>query len=374
VEIVRYEPRLLGQVVALQRRVWSPDESLNAAYFRWKHECNPYFRQPKVFLAVERGRAIAMRGFVGSQWETGSGPSPVVLPMAADSSVAPEHEGAGVMNRLMQHALRELGVAGHAWVLNLSASPVTLLASLAAGWRATTSLAAMQTPWVVPGALRWREQLRRIPLLWRLRLESLPIFETRDEREPFSSLDRYGPARLAAVSARLSLRRQPPLDAMLALIDRAGQDGRCRHVRDRAWLEWRLADPLTAYRFVCWEDRQLEGYAVLAAHRSRNMDRLQLTIADLEARDPEVAERLLAGIVAACQTRIVAWRHGLPAIAAPALAPLGFRDRPAQGGLGDQRPCVLLKSLRPDESPGFRCQGLDLLDRHSWDLRPLYSN
>ena len=54
---------------------------------------------------------------------------------------------------------------------------------------------------------------------------------------------------------------------MADLVQRLGHDGRLRHVRDAAYLAWRLADPQHEYRFLFSGSDRLDGYLVLEWYR-----------------------------------------------------------------------------------------------------------
>jgi hypothetical protein len=372
--IIRYEPRLLGEVAALQTRLWSPDRELNARYFRWKHEENPCATEPRVFLAQQGRRLVAMRGFFGSRWEGGALAEPVPLPIATDAVVTADQEGSGVMATLMARALADLAAEGVPLVLNLNASPVTLISSLAAGWRATGPLETFRHGQGQAPRNRLREWLTGMPILWRAAHGRL--FDTAEERRPFAALDRRGPGRLRQVSGQLRLSAEARPAEMADLIARAGHDGRLRQVRDAQWLAWRYANPLAAYRFIYWEDRRLEGFIALQKSVSRNADRLHVSIMDCETADGAIANSLLRAVAAAVPDQpVLAWRRALPRAAADALCGAGFREHPLAGAMARQRPCLLVKAPGAATASGrWTLGGLDAVDLRNWDLRRLYGD
>jgi hypothetical protein len=372
-EIVPWEPRLLTAVATLQTRLWSPDPALNERYFRWKHEQNPCFVAPAVYLAMRGARAIAMRGFFGSSWESRGDGAPAPLPIATDAVVAAGHEDTGATRVLMRVALDDLARRGYPCVLNLNASPVTLMSALAAGWTASSPLDSHARPAPLPHICRLRDALRRVPLAWRL--SKRPLLDSAEERHPFRAFDRHGGARLRRLDAALTTGREPRPADMAALIRRIGHDGRLRQVRDERWLTWRYANPLAAYRFVYCGDRELEGFIVLQKALSRHADRLRVTIMDCEAVNAEVMARLLRALPAVVDGQpLLAWRRALPREAARLLGTAGFVPQPLDGALARQRPCLLMKPLVPPDGAGWRPGGLDPADLESWDLRRLYGD
>lgn len=370
VEVVPYEERFLGQVADLQRRMWSPEPEFNERYFRWKHARNPCIPGPHALLALDSGRVVAMRAFTGSRWEGGTLAAPLPLPLACDAVVAGEHENSGLIGALTSAGLDALAARGFPLVLNLHASPVTMLGALAGGWRATAPLEALRLAPTGTDGNRAREWLQRQPLLWRLARQ--PWLDTAEERRPFGALERRAAAGLHAAGAALSLEAEPPVADIAELVTRLGHDGRLRQVRDPAWLEWKYANPLAAHRFLCWRERRLEGYVALEKSLSRNADRLEVAIVDCEGATPGIVELLLGTTIALLADQpLTAWRRALPAVAAQLLDRLGFEARPAGNALARQCPCVLVKRLGGAEP---RVGGLDALDLGNWDLRQAYAD
>src|SRR5262249_1041271 len=125
-EIVGYEPGLRERVVALQQHLWRGGAALNRRYLEWKYEGNPYFSGPPMDLALAGGRAVGMRGMVGSCWEAGAGSERFLVPCAEDFVIAPDHRTRGLFPRIMRVAVDDLAARGHACAFSLSAGPVAL--------------------------------------------------------------------------------------------------------------------------------------------------------------------------------------------------------------------------------------------------------
>jgi hypothetical protein len=373
-EIVPYHPELLERVVRLQRHLWSPVETLNAAYFTWKHERNPYVGSPLVYLALHGRQVVGMRGMFGARWEHGP-PRTTFLGLCADDMViAPAHRERGLVSQIMRAALGDLARRGYGYIFNLTAGPATFMASLATGWRSTGSLKPVWRS--EPRGIdlrRIRRALERIPLAWRY-AESLGIVSS-IQRRPFSRLDRNGARRRGGVSRHISLADQPRAEAMAALVERIGHDGRLRHVRDRAYFDWRFANPLCEYRFLFWDDVQLEGYLVLQTPAWPAPTRRSCRIMDWEASHEEVRAALLqAAIVWGQFPELVSWSATLPEGARRALDENRFApvDGPPQS-LPRVQPSVLVRPTRDEWLRDEWVVGTRrLLDLASWDLRRLY--
>ena len=242
-EIVPYRVEFKSQVIDLQRQLWSPSLDLNRAYFEWKYERNPYVPIPLVYLALHRGSVAGMRGFFGMRWEAGSPPYTLTGLYADDLVIAQDHRNRGLIPRLMRTAFEDLAGRGYEYLFSLSAGPVTYMSSLATGWRRAGSGRPMSSgawPWSlitsksVPHGIARR--LRRV----------LPASMDR----AFRLLAGTGPFEAAQASGVSFCFEPPQVEAMSALVQRIGNDGRIRHVRDRAYLEWRFQNPLSRYGFL----------------------------------------------------------------------------------------------------------------------------
>ena len=103
-------------------------------YFEWKYEENPYFREPVLFVAVDaEGRVVGTRGFCGSRWHTPE--EAVVIPCAEDFTIADQHRNAGLATAVMRTAFDDLEHRGYPYVMSASAGEITVLQSLAMGWK-----------------------------------------------------------------------------------------------------------------------------------------------------------------------------------------------------------------------------------------------
>ncbi len=282
-ELTKYTPDFRDQILTLQTHLWSLNLAVNSAYFRWKHEENPYLHEPLVYLALHKGRVVGMRGFFGAEWEIGDG-GRLTGPCGGDTCVLPDHRGRGLFRKINEFALDDLARLGFTWVFNLSAGAITYLGSLRQGWRCAGPFATLR----------------------RLVAQTSPA-----------------PATMAPTAdPALSLSDAPRAGPMADLVDRLGHDGRVRHVRDRVFFEWRLRNPLSRYRYFYWGADELLGYLVL--QRRLHKTRSYVGVADWEAIDDEIKLRLLAAAVASTPDEITIWSASLPTGLAQRLKAYGF--------------------------------------------------
>jgi len=80
-----------------------------------------------------------------------------------------------------------------------------------------------------------------------------------DARSAFDALDNQA-IRLKQRHFKLSIDDAPRSIEMADLIAQIPLDGRMCHVRDAEYLNWRYCNPRSAYRFLFWGERELQGY------------------------------------------------------------------------------------------------------------------
>jgi GNAT superfamily N-acetyltransferase len=362
-EVRPYTREFGVQVARLQRHLWHGGLARNAAYLAWKYEQNPYLPDPLVYLAVDGGKVVGMRGVFGSCWEAGT--ERFIVPCADDFVIAPPHRQRGLFGRIMSTALTDLAARGHRVAFSLSAGPVTLAGSLAGGWRAVGSVQEVCRSAAPRSALR-RRAGRAITWLAR---RSWGRDVTRAWRQPFRQLDGVA---FRTPTAAVWCAEAPRPEAMADLVTRQPYDGRIRHVRDARYLAWRFANPLHEYRFLLAGADRLDGYLVLQAYRL--FPGRGVNIVDWEARDPDARRSLLSAAIEWGGFRqLSVWAMSLPGETRGLLDAAGFvpasRERFVRQG-----PAVLVRVLgSPTDRHEAMLGARPLLDPASWDLRMLYS-
>ncbi len=364
IEFVPYRPGHASAIARLQTHLWSGDAARNAAYFRWKYLENPFLPDPVVMLAMSDEGAVAMRGAFGSAWEANRLPEPFIIPCVDDMVVDPSHRNHGLMRPLMDALFEALAARGFQYLFSLSAAPVTLVVSLATGWRAvgsTDPLGRLSRPVTI--ARRLRARAERVPVARRL----APRLVLRSELDAYHHLDRS-----RRRQRRITMTREPRSEEMAALVKRIGSDGRIRHVRDARYLDWKFRNPLADYRFFYFDEQALGGYLVLHRTASDRGDRTRVSIVEWEATSTKIQlalldEALHRGAFAYLET----WGATLPRPLRAELETRGFRAA-HPGTL--QRPGhrILVRGLDPSLAD-WTLNGRSLLDMSQWDLRQLHS-
>jgi GNAT superfamily N-acetyltransferase len=312
-QIVTYAPAFDEQIAVLQHYLWGRDVALNLAYLDWKYNQNPYIDEALIYLALWGGEVVGMLGSFGLQWEVDQSTNLRSLSLA-DLVVEPAHRNHQLFPALIEFALLDLTKRGHSLVLDLTASPEVALVMLMNGWRSlyvqTAHRSSAQqaatpqerSPRLQAGYRQLRsytknstlfaagyQQLRQL----KQRLSAPPA--TGQVTHPFQSFDhaqaRHQQSQRHTTPITGQMRPRPA--AMAALLGRLPKDQRMRHVRDETYFNWRYQNPLSTYRFLFWENPQLEGYLVLQTSVNAQADTAWVNIVDWEATTPQVQADLL---------------------------------------------------------------------------------
>jgi acyl carrier protein len=340
--IVRYRPEHKQVVAEFQTGLWSPNPAVNRRYLEWKYEQNPYASEGRIYLAFCNGSLTGMRGFYASRWEKGVPSRTVPVLVADDLLVREDHRNRGQVTQMMQAAFEDLRDSTSQFVFNLSGSTLTVLNSLAMGWKSIGTLRPMR---------------RKSPGFF----QSLQHRLT-EERSPFARLDR---------AAKAETRPRP--EAMARLIQRIGHDGRLRHVRDQSYFDWRYRNPFREYRFLYSGEDELDGYLILKHAVECNELNQQVSIVDLEAINGEVqADLLNTAVTAGAFQDLTIWSSTADRLTLERLRALQFDlVQSASSAVG---PTFLVRPIDLDVAEAeWTLDGLHLLEHCNWDIRMSYS-
>jgi len=256
----------------------------------------------------------------------------------------------------MRAALEALARRGFGYTMNASGGQLTVLQSLAMGWK---SLGAMEPVVRLSRLERARCALDRVAtgrrFVWRFTRDSYGYPPC-----SFAELDRYG-RRSASRDGNLVVESSPRPEAMAELAGSMARDGRISHVRDAEFFRWRFGNPTREYRFLYYErDGTLEGFLVIAGYRQ---SKLPFSIVDFETRsEHSLAELLESALAWGRFPAIGAWLASLSHGARTMLTRHGFEptdiELRARG-----MPCVLLKKLGPADVRDSAIEGA------AWNIR-----
>lgn len=371
-EVIPYRAEFREQVVELQTHLWSPDTAFNRRYLEWKYEHNPYIDEPLIYLARCDDRIVGMRGAFGTQWEIGKPARQFVTPYVDDLVILPAYRELGLHKQIMNALFTDMAARGYDYVFNLSGGRVTVLSSLAMGWK---SAGAMQpvgrrgnknADWT-----RLRKIVEELPYVWRFR--SSKWLYSYCERHPFHSLDRAAGRTGNVLSEYIHAERAPRAKAMAKLVTSLEYDGRLRQVRDERFFAWRFLNPMHEYRFLyAIQGDRLLGYLVLQHKTSQVSPRVH--IVDWEAETDSVGNTLLQTAIEHGRfLELVSWTAGLDKTRCALLEASGFAavdtELSARG-----LPCAMVRKVENGQhGEPWEIDGRDPGDISNWELRMIYS-
>ena len=374
-EVVSYRPEFRDQVIELQKHLWSQDTALNAEYFDWKYEGNPFVSHVPIYLAVFDDQVVGMRGFMGAEWQVGTSSDPFRCLCACDLVVTPSHRGRGLFRKIMAPAMKDLSDRGHPMALNLSASPITFLSSLKTGWQ----LVGRYRAW------HWQTRSKTVATvvhklmdgklgLWRFADRRLPLIE-RNNPDGLRRLANYfdGAGPIDGMTFRYG--NDPDMDQMIAL--RQGlipDDGRIRHTMGKDYLEWRYQNPASEFAFLYAGDQPLKGYLVL--HRKKLSDPDDISIADWQADSPDTLCKMIHAVQGSgAVDRLIIWSATLSEDVVAVLRSLSFQAFDDTRGIQGFTPGVIYSPTGTQTTEQV-CEftGCNLSDLATWDLRMIYSD
>lgn len=366
-ECVPYRPEFRDQIIRLQTHLWGSDLELNAAYFAWKYERNPYSRDPVIFVTLCDGEVVAMRGFHGAQWRFGQHGTLDNSFCACDLVVAPAHRKQGIHREVTGAGLRELGRRGHRFVFNLSANPANYISSLRAGWRLIGPFATVRRE-TTRGlrAQRWKLRVQGMPFFWKYAHVAEGVFSGKG----VAALDTH-PA-ISTKSGALTVSRKPNAQLMTQIAQRSAFGDGFGHVRTPEFFEWRFQNPVHDYRFVTFMDADGCGYLILQGTRGARRGRVN--IVDWQASDGVIRNRMIETIVRlGVLDSVATWSVCLPAEMTKNLLRTGFDTIDESRGVSSYRPGLLIKPLDEISDDWTLC-GCDIANIDNWNLRMVDSD
>lgn len=325
-EIVSLEQVPTTKVLALLETCLGPAAvERDEAFWRWKHEANPFGRSPGV-VALDGGRAVVLRVFLRWRW-TAAGRE-VEAVRAVDTATHPEWRRRGFFRRLTLDLVERARTEGAAFVFN-TPNRRSRRGYLGMGW----------------------EDVGRVPLLVRVR---------RPARILKAVLRGATGREVASVTATHGLRplgellEEPALPRLLAAW--STRDRRLHTPRTPDYLRWRYgAVPGLAYGAL-WQLQGASG-AVIVARARRRRGLHEVTLSELLVSDDPVGRQAAQALVE--RVSALPGLDYLAAVAAPgtverdALRKAGWLPVPAG-------PRMIVRALR-DADPDPR-------DRGAWRL------
>lgn len=239
---------------------WVPDDQY-AAFFRWKHQENPFGRSP-TWLAVEDDQIVGLRAWM--RWRFRRAGRVWDAVRAVDTATHPDHQGRGIFRTLTTSSLEELTAEGVAHVFN-TPNERSRPGYLKMGWHQVGKL---------PVGVRFRSPL-----------SASKAFRAR------VPADKWSLPSDAGESAADVLADTAHVQDLLAELP----DDRIRTDLDVDVLRWRYGFEPLHYRGI----REDDGFALFRLRRRGPV--IEGVIGHVVARDRQAEARLLRQVARACR-------------------------------------------------------------------------
>jgi len=378
--IVKYRPEFKQRILELQKHLWGRNKHINASYLEWKYHSNPYADKPLIHVAFYGEQVVGMRGFWATSWEFGLIPRKILCLLGVDVVVDPNHRRRGVLKNMTKVALEELDNSSYKYIIALSANEGSASNVMKLGWQSAGLLYTAQ--WRKDRDKKGSEGVKVIsekPVLLTLyrNLQKATKFLTRSQHRDstFYTLDKNSLWHNRKFESNISIEKSPRPKAMAELVHRIGNAGRMRQVRDSQFFQWRFLNPRSAYRFIFWENSNLEGYLIL---RASAVGKGGITIVDLEATTHDLKGSLIeTALKLGNFDSVTIWSATLGDEEKDLLRKIGFRfSTGSENSRGDYyRPNVLITPISHECSKGnWSISDRQLLELANWDLRAIYSD
>ena len=367
--VIQYRPEYRAQVIENHKYLWGPNAELRATYVDWKYVRNPYVPAPLIYLAMQGEQVVGLRSFVGANWEFGSPKQTLVLPLEADVIIAPDHRKQGLVSLIMKAALKDLAEKGYNAILSLGTVPIVLNSDIRMGWRSIGSLRPLGC------TVTQRESFPRLRAFVKKSKLAVSVYrKLRNQAkesppDKFHFLDRISDRCDAKIGDYISIGKAPRIRDMVRLKGRLQKDPRIRHVQGEEYYAWRFQNPRSNYRFLFWDDGDLQGYVVLQATAFRSKQ--PIGVIDWCASSDEAHAELLQAVHhLTCGETLFTWSATLTERERRIFEIAGFQTLPE---LSANNPWIA--AVRPvrDEmlNEDWRFGDQRLLDISSWDFRML---
>lgn len=247
----RSRPEDRDAVLALCRRAlgWSTDDP-DEAFFRWKHDENPWGPSPSWVAESDDGRLVGLRVFLRWGFSTPTGET-LRMVRAVDTATDPDFQGRGIFTLLTTGALPDLRDDGVDAVFN-TPNDKSRPGYLKMGWSVIGNV-PVAARIGGPRSVRRVATARTAADLW-----SVPVTVGVDAAEAFA--DRDETDRLLAAAT--------PIDGITT-------------ERSVEFLQWRYRFAPLAYRVLPLGDRLREGAIVFRVRRRG--EALEATVCDVLA-------------------------------------------------------------------------------------------
>lgn len=353
-EIVKYNSIYDDQICTLEKELWSQDLKVNKSYLKWKYFENPYSDSPKLYLVLLGGKLIALRGMYETRWQLGDPEENFIALCGADLVIHPEYRNVGILNELMNFIINDLHDLGYIYMFSFSASPVTLISSLAMGWKSIGRINIM------------RKNFYMYPLI--KKIVSINAIRKFINKSGVMNFLRKTTDNLKITDPHIKIDKNPKPDKMASLVKKLNPKNKITLSRDEKYFSWRYKNPLSNYLFLYWHDDGLKGYLVAQTP----LYNININIVELEAVNSRIKMELLKTLLSISSLRsIFIWSKMLDKKLHKFLTSTGFSEDNSNTRAATYTPTILVRTTKQSHNR-IEFRGCNLLDMDNWDLKMIY--
>ena len=239
-EIMDYQPDFKDQVIDLAKIIWGEDRNKNKAYFEWKFEQNPYFKELIGTIGLYKGKAIGFNGLSVLKWQIGEKKNILCTIVSTGVCVHINHQRKGLHTAMVEYNMKKYKTSKFKLMTAFSPNLASIAFDLKTGWAIFAT----------------RKYLRRYDYWHMTKREILTRVKAQSDKLK-KVLGKYG-------SIEVTQNVKPI--AMANLIEKIPiQDNAICLCRDLKFMQWRFLNPKVNYLFYYfWDnDKSLKSYIVV---------------------------------------------------------------------------------------------------------------
>jgi len=239
-EIRDYQPDFKDQVIDLAKIIWGEDRNKNKAYFEWKFERNPYFKEMIGTIGLYKGKAIAFNGLTVLKWYIDNRKNIFYTIGSTGACTQVNHQRKGLHTAMVEYLMKKYGTSRFKLITSFSSNPASAAWALKTGWKifATRKYLRRYDYW----------QMGKRKILTRVKVRSNELKKVLGKYDSIEVTQNVKPIAMANLIEKI-----PIHDNTISLC------------RDLEFMKWRFLNPSINYLFYyIWDnDKKINGYIVV---------------------------------------------------------------------------------------------------------------
>ena len=237
----KYKEEDREQVIKLLKHLWKFSDNDKHKYFDWKYTQNPYTQTPMGFVALDKDKIVAFRGYMIQPMHYKE--NVFLNASLADTVTDPDYRRKGLFSKITEYSIQELDKDKNYKVSsNSSSGGATLNGYLKLGW---------------------------IPLAPRNQLFSFSINSLRTKKREIEF-----PKEIKQKNKEtIILSKSPKISEMAVLAEKESEQNTVSIKKDPTYLKWRLSSPNGNFLYIYYyKEKELVAYIILKESENRKYD------------------------------------------------------------------------------------------------------